>query len=250
VVTASGARSFVVSVWVRLSPCRRPHASGPAPKSGQLASRRDLCRAVPGPARAFLWIASRPSCGECRNRAGLAALCHRSICSSSQIAKRRIRTSASVMRRHRKRPSHQWRPEGCPASGAGAPAQRPAIASSRAGSAGEPTPAARDPASRARAAADVDRYFFIVVDLHHLLLAGLPAHFDSSHPSHAVRSPPAVNRFCCTPGNPRELSKGIICDDIFSEFESVYGIARHLAKGRSLRRSDRLRNCFGATAFP
>jgi hypothetical protein len=113
VVTASGARSFVVSVWVRLSPCRRPHASGPAPKSGQLASRRDLCRAVPGPAGAFLWIASRPSCGECRNRAGLAALCHRSICSSSQIAKRRIRTSASVMRRHRKRPSHQWRPEGC-----------------------------------------------------------------------------------------------------------------------------------------
>ncbi len=149
VVTASGARSFVV----RLSPCRRPLASGPAPKSGQLASRRDLCRAVPGPARAFLWIPSRPSCGECRNRAGLAALCHRSICSSSQIAKRRIRTSASVMRRHRKRPSHQWRPEGCdPASGAGAPAQRPAIASSRPASAGEPTPAARDPASRARAA--------------------------------------------------------------------------------------------------
>ena len=108
-VTASGARSFVVSVWVRLSPCRRPHASGPAPKSGQLASRRDLCRAVPSPARAFLWIASRPSCGECRNRAGLAGLCHRSICSSSQIAKRRIRTSASVMRRHRKRPGHQWR---------------------------------------------------------------------------------------------------------------------------------------------
>jgi hypothetical protein len=106
VVTVSGARSFVVSVWVRLSPCRRPHASGPAPKSGQLASRRDLCRAVPGPARAFLWIASRPSCGECRNRAGLAGLCHRSICSSSQIAKRRIRTSASVTRRHRKRLSH------------------------------------------------------------------------------------------------------------------------------------------------
>jgi hypothetical protein len=44
--------------------------------------------------------------------------------------------------------------------------------------------------------------------------------------------------------------KGIICDDIFSEFESVYRIARDLAKGRSLRRSDRLRNCFGAIAFP
>jgi hypothetical protein len=29
---------------------------------------------------------------------------------------------------------------------------------------------------RARLGADVDRYSFIVVDLHHLLLAGLPAH--------------------------------------------------------------------------
>jgi dodecin len=32
----------------------------------------------------------------------------------------------------------------------------------------------------------VDRYSFLVVDLHHLLLAGLPAHFESYHPSHAV----------------------------------------------------------------
>jgi hypothetical protein len=38
----------------------------------------------------------------------------------------------------------------------------------------------------ARLGADVDRYSFIVVDLHHLLLAGLPAHFESYHPSHAV----------------------------------------------------------------
>jgi len=30
----------------------------------------------------------------------------------------------------------------------------------------------------------------------------------------------------------------------------VYGIVRDLAKDRSLRRSDRLRNCFGAIAFP
>jgi hypothetical protein len=28
----------------------------------------------------------------------------------------------------------------------------------------------------ARLGADVDRYFFIAVDFHHLLLAGLPAH--------------------------------------------------------------------------
>jgi hypothetical protein len=41
----------------------------------------------------------------------------------------------------------------------------------------------------ARLGADVGRYSFIVVDLHHLLLAGLPAHFESSHPSHAVASP-------------------------------------------------------------
>jgi hypothetical protein len=40
--------------------------------------------------------------------------------------------------------------------------------------------------ANARLGADVDRYSFIVVDLHHLLLAGLPAHFESSHASHAV----------------------------------------------------------------
>jgi len=45
--------------------------------------------------------------------------------------------------------------------------------------------------ANARLGADVDRYTFIVVDLHHLLLAGLPAHFESSLPSHAVRSLPA-----------------------------------------------------------
>src|SRR5436190_8262971 len=42
--------------------------------------------------------------------------------------------------------------------------------------------------ANARLGVDVDRYSFIVVDLHHLLLAGLPAHFESSHPSHAVGS--------------------------------------------------------------
>jgi len=44
--------------------------------------------------------------------------------------------------------------------------------------------------ANARLGADVDRYTFIVVDLHHLLLAGLPAHFESYMLSHAVRSPP------------------------------------------------------------
>jgi hypothetical protein len=40
--------------------------------------------------------------------------------------------------------------------------------------------------ANARLGADVDRYSFIVVDLHHLLLAGLPAHFESHMPSQAV----------------------------------------------------------------
>ena len=35
----------------------------------------------------------------------------------------------------------------------------------------------------ARLGADVVRYSFIVVDLHHLLLAGLPAHFESCRPN-------------------------------------------------------------------
>ena len=37
--------------------------------------------------------------------------------------------------------------------------------------------------ANARLGADVDRHSFIVVDLHHLLLAGLPAHFESFMPS-------------------------------------------------------------------
>src|SRR5262245_15914228 len=41
--------------------------------------------------------------------------------------------------------------------------------------------------ANARLGADVDRYSFIVVDLHHLLPAGLPAHFESYMPSQAVR---------------------------------------------------------------
>src|SRR5712691_12442746 len=48
--------------------------------------------------------------------------------------------------------------------------------------------------ANARLGADVDRYSFIVVDLHHLLLAGLPAHFESYMPSHAVTSRPAKMR--------------------------------------------------------
>jgi hypothetical protein len=42
--------------------------------------------------------------------------------------------------------------------------------------------------ANARLGADVDRYSFIVVDFHHLLLAGLPAHFESYMPSQPVWS--------------------------------------------------------------
>ena len=42
--------------------------------------------------------------------------------------------------------------------------------------------------ANARLGADVDRYTFIVVDLHHLLLAGLPAHFESYMPSLSKRN--------------------------------------------------------------
>jgi hypothetical protein len=42
--------------------------------------------------------------------------------------------------------------------------------------------------SDARLGADVVRYSFIVADLHHLLLAGLPAHRRRSNPGH--RAPP------------------------------------------------------------
>jgi len=38
----------------------------------------------------------------------------------------------------------------------------------------------------ARLGADVVRYTFIVSDFHRLLLAGLPAHFESDMPRHAV----------------------------------------------------------------
>src|SRR5271166_6486795 len=39
--------------------------------------------------------------------------------------------------------------------------------------------------ARARLGADVDRYSFIAVDFHHLLLAGLPAHSLALRPAHA-----------------------------------------------------------------
>jgi hypothetical protein len=42
----------------------------------------------------------------------------------------------------------------------------------------------------ARLGADVDRYSFIVVDLHHLLLAGLPAH------THPTALPGSKARIC------------------------------------------------------
>src|SRR5260221_1764583 len=60
--------------------------------------------------------------------------------------------------------------------------------------------------ANARLGADVDRYSFIVVDLHHLLLAGLPAHFESDMPSHAVRSPPAKWEYGASASPPDQLT--------------------------------------------
>src|SRR5260370_12786088 len=39
--------------------------------------------------------------------------------------------------------------------------------------------------ARARLGADVDRYSFIAVDFHHILLAGLPAHSLALRPAHS-----------------------------------------------------------------
>ena len=46
----------------------------------------------------------------------------------------------------------------------------------------------------ARLGADVVRYTFTVSDFHRLLLAGLPAHFESDMPSHAVGLPDVSGR--------------------------------------------------------
>jgi hypothetical protein len=48
----------------------------------------------------------------------------------------------------------------------------------------------------ARLGADADRYSFIVSDFHRLLPAGLPAHFESDHPSHAVGLRSALAHTC------------------------------------------------------
>ena len=59
-----------------------------------------------------------------------------------------------------------------------------------------PSPTDASPAffasAAARLGANVDRYSFIVVDLHHLLLAGLPAHFESDVVSLGVGSSRSV----------------------------------------------------------
>ena len=51
--------------------------------------------------------------------------------------------------------------------------------------------------ANARLGVDVDRYSFIVVDLHHLLLAGLPAHFESCHPRQPTTD--RVDELCSLP---------------------------------------------------
>src|SRR5439155_18544904 len=81
----------------------------------------------------------------------------------------------------------------------------------------------------ARLGVDVDRYTLIVVDLHHLLLAGLPAHFESYMPSHAVGSPSVVSN-----GVPsRTLTPRFLCRRAVERSPPLWhGDARSLLAGR------------------
>src|SRR5438270_1358973 len=66
--------------------------------------------------------------------------------------------------------------------------------------------------ANARLGADVDRYSFIVVDLHHLLLAGLPAHFESYMPSQPVRLCGAsAKRSSCLTFREEPLARRRVC---------------------------------------
>jgi hypothetical protein len=73
--------------------------------------------------------------------------------------------------------------------------------------------------ANARLGVDVDRYSFIVVDLHHLLLAGLPAHFESDMPSHAVWSSLWAMSGLRNYSQHEDVAQ-------FAVHESVYGISR------------------------
>jgi len=87
--------------------------------------------------------------------------------------------------------------------------------------------------ANARLGADVDRYSFIVVDLHHLLLAGLPAHFESYMPSHAV----GLSQVRSPTGNLRAQGRQIAARTSFQEREryatAFIGIGRRSPGGQA-----------------
>jgi hypothetical protein len=60
--------------------------------------------------------------------------------------------------------------------------------------------------ANARLGADVDRYSFIVVDLHHLLLAGLPAHLLKNSVRELERPAPQKSTSQIEPGSTIETS--------------------------------------------
>src|SRR5208337_413935 len=67
----------------------------------------------------------------------------------------------------------------------------------------------------ARLGADVGRYSFIVVDFHHILLAGLPAHSLALRPAHSRRhqirnSYPRASDISSPPCLPRLLPAGAV----------------------------------------
>jgi hypothetical protein len=64
----------------------------------------------------------------------------------------------------------------------------------------------------------VDRYSFIVVDLHHLLLAGLPAHFESYMPSHAVGLTGASQVAACMLAAGDTPAPDLVCERVLFEF--------------------------------
>src|SRR5947208_10931371 len=131
--------------------------------------------------------------GSSPSRCGPAAIAERSIARSPGSRARSVCT-CQVLRPRRVVRTLRWRVRNVLPS-ALETASAPGSKLSRLNGWPMPSPTdASSPSSRnanARLGADVDRYSFIVVDLHHLLLAGLPAHFESYMLSQAVRSPPA-----------------------------------------------------------
>jgi hypothetical protein len=100
----------------------------------------------------------------------------------------------------------------------------------------------------ARLGADVVRYSFIVVDLHHLLLAGLPAHLCKNA---KISEPPRIIFLRSSKSDTLKNSRRYNCD---SEKRSFYRrrapLRFYTAKTQSGHRSDPLGSNEGANSRP